>query len=57
MYGLVYKKKRVVVPKTVTAIKTMGTGDAARSETIHGWHFFWCETLVLPKSSKKCLYF
>ena len=57
MYGLVYKKKRVVVPKTVTAIKTMGTGDAARSETIHGLAFFGCETLVLPKSVKNVCIF
>ena len=57
MYGLVYKKKRVVVPKTVTMIKTMGTGDAAHSETIHGLAFLGCETLVLPKSVKNVCIF
>ena len=53
MYGLVYKKKRVVVPKTVTAIETDGTRDTAHSETVHGLAFLGCETLVLPKSVEK----
>ena len=53
LYGLVYKKKRVVVPKTVTAIETDGTRDTAHSETVHGLAFLGCETLVLPKSVEK----
>ena len=57
MYGLVYKKKRVVVPKTVTAIETDGTRDTAHSETVHGLAFLGCETLVLPKSVKNVCIF
>ena len=57
MYGLVYKKKRGVVPKTVTAIETDGTRDTAHSETVHGLAFLGCETLVLPKSVKNVCIF
>ena len=54
LYGLVYKKKRVVVPKTVTEINTADTRDTVENSIgDHGMSFRGCEILVLPKSVKK----
>ena len=54
LYGLVYKKKRAVVPKTVTEINTADTRDTVEnSRGDHGMSFRGCEILVLPKSVKK----
>lgn len=54
LYGLVYKKKKVVVPNTVTKISQTDPADTAtRGGTNHGLAFMGCETLVISKNVKK----
>lgn len=54
LYGLVYKKKKLIVPKTVTEINTSDSRDTVEN-TIgdHGLAFFGCETIVISKNVEK----
>ena len=54
LYGLVYKKKKLIVPKTVTEINTSDSRDTVEN-TIgdHVLAFFVCETIVISKNVEK----
>lgn len=59
LYGLVYKKKKLIVPKTVTKIDTSALSDTKMGYSeLHGLAFSGCETLVISKNVKSIyLYF
>ena len=54
LYGLVYKKKKLIVPKTVTEINTSDSRDTVENTMgDHGLAFFGCETMVISKNVEK----
>ena len=54
LYGLVYKKKKLIVPKTVTEINTSDSRDTVENTMgDHGLAFFGCETIVISKNVEK----
>ena len=54
LYGIVYKKKRVVVPETVTKIESGPYPEGKESgAAIHRYAFSGCETLMIHKNVKK----
>lgn len=54
LYGLVYKKKKLIVPKTVIEINTSDSRDTVENTMgDHGLAFFGCETMVISKNVEK----
>ena len=54
LYGLVYKKKKLIVPKTVTEINTSDSRDTVENTMgDHGLAFLGCETMVISKNVEK----
>ena len=54
LYGLVYKKKKLIVTKTVTEINTSDSRDTVENTMgDHGLAFFGCETIVISKNVEK----
>ena len=54
LYGLVYKKKKLIVPKTVIEINTSDSRDTVENTMgEHGLAFFVCETMVISKNVEK----
>lgn len=57
IYGTVYKKKKIVIPNTVTKFAN-GSYPECRGGTsaIHEYGYSGCKTMVIPKSVKKIPY-
>ena len=54
LYGLVYKKKKLIVPKTVIEINTSDSRDTVENTMgDHGLAFFGCETMGISKNVEK----
>ena len=54
LYGLVYKKKKLIVPKTVIEINTSDSRDTVENTMgDHGLAFFGGETMVISKNVEK----